>query len=44
MRDDCKYAEFDRYFSEYFCRKKATPCRLVCRYCAGENDKTNAAG
>lgn len=31
--DKCKYAEFDRYYSEMLCRKYAMPCRICCVTC-----------
>lgn len=27
--EKCKYAEFDRYYSEMLCRKYAMPCRAL---------------
>lgn len=33
LDERCKYAEFDRYFSEVICRKYGMPCRICCVTC-----------
>lgn len=33
LDERCKYAEFDRYFSECICRKYGLPCRVSCKSC-----------
>lgn len=34
--EKCKYAEFDRYYSEMLCRKYDMPCRVACASCVDD--------